>query len=140
MDLGSYALIFCSRFCAVKRGRNEINRRSLDSSVTIPHEATYRNLDQNRPVTNSNAEAAFNFCGCGWPQNMLIPKGNVEGFACQLFVMVTNGAVDQVRTHNIEHRVINCTYNVYCVIFKFCLDRLVTVLFKPLLLRLSVGD
>lgn len=83
---------------AVKRGRNEITRRCLNSSVTIPHEVTYRNLDKNRPAASSEAAAAsFNFCGCGWPQNMLVPKGNVEGFPVQVFVMISNGAIDQVR-------------------------------------------
>uniref|UniRef100_A0A481MQJ5 Phenoloxidase n=1 Tax=Nipponaphis monzeni TaxID=196483 RepID=A0A481MQJ5_9HEMI len=81
---------------SLKRGRNEISRSSLSSSVTIPHEATYRNLDSNTSAPNSEGAAAFNFCGCGWPQNMLIPKGNAEGLQCQLFVMVTNGSVDQV--------------------------------------------
>lgn len=79
--------------CIVTRGRNVINRRSIDSSVTIPHEITYRNLDNNRPVTGSQAENTFNFCGCGWPQNMLIPKGSSEGFPCHVFVMVTNDQV-----------------------------------------------
>ncbi|CAH1733225.1 phenoloxidase 1-like [Aphis gossypii] len=80
----------------LKRGRNDITRRSIESSVTIPHDVTYRNLDRNRPSGNSEAAAAFNFCGCGWPQNMLIPKGSSEGFQCQLFVMISNGANDQV--------------------------------------------
>lgn len=80
----------------MKRGRNEINRGSLESSVTIPHNVTYRNLENNRPAPNTNAETAFNFCGCGWPQNMLIPKGSAGGFQCQLFVMISNGSIDQV--------------------------------------------
>ncbi|XP_026816301.1 phenoloxidase 1-like [Rhopalosiphum maidis] len=80
----------------LKRGKNDIIRRSIDSTVTIPHEVTYRNLDKNRPSGNTDAAAAFNFCGCGWPQNMLIPKGSSDGFQCQLFVMVSNGANDQV--------------------------------------------
>ncbi|KAI4454575.1 larval storage protein/phenoloxidase [Holotrichia oblita] len=37
-----------------------------------------------------------NFCGCGWPAHLLIPKGNPEGFLCQLFVMVSNYADDRV--------------------------------------------
>lgn len=80
----------------VRRGRNEIVRRSIESSVTIPHEITYRNQGSNRPAANSDAAPMFNFCGCGWPQNMLIAKGSPEGFQCQLFVMVSNGEIDQV--------------------------------------------
>lgn len=86
----------CTIVFTVKRGRNEITRRSLESSVTIPHEVTYRNLDSNRPVANTSSAEVFNFCGCGWPQNMLIPKGSPEGFQCQLFVMVSNGENDEV--------------------------------------------
>lgn len=82
--------------CLVKRGRNEIVRRSTESSVTIPHEITYRNQGSNRPAANSEAAQTFNFCGCGWPQNMLIPKGSSDGFQSQLFVMVSNGEIDQV--------------------------------------------
>lgn len=82
--------------CTVKRGRNEIVRRSTQSSVTIPHEVTYRNQGVERPATTSDAAPAFNFCGCGWPQNMLIAKGSTEGFQCQLFVMISNGEFDQV--------------------------------------------
>ncbi|XP_022160595.1 phenoloxidase 2-like [Myzus persicae] len=81
---------------SLKRGRNEIVRRSIESSVTIPHEITYRNQGSNRPAANSDAAPMFNFCGCGWPQNMLIAKGSSEGFQCQLFVMVSNGEIDQV--------------------------------------------
>ncbi|XP_050442444.1 phenoloxidase 2-like [Adelges cooleyi] len=80
----------------LRRGRNEIERRSTESSVTIPFETTYRNLDANRPAVGTSGEAAFNFCGCGWPQNMLIAKGTPEGLPCQLFVMVSNGTNDQV--------------------------------------------
>lgn len=81
----------------MKRGKNEIVRLSTESSVTVPHEVTYRNLDNDRAPDNTEESEAFNFCGCGWPQNLLIAKGSPEGFPCQLFVMVSNGAVDQVR-------------------------------------------
>ncbi|CAG9854814.1 unnamed protein product [Phyllotreta striolata] len=75
-------------------GRNTVTRASTDSSVTIPFERTYRNLDANRPVGGDNL-ARFNMCGCGWPQNLLIPKGN-EGFMAQLFVMISNYSDDRV--------------------------------------------
>lgn len=75
---------------------NNIDRRSSMSSVTIPFERTFRNLDQNRP-TGGTALEQFNFCGCGWPQHMLIPKGTPEGLPVQIFVMVTDYAQDKVR-------------------------------------------
>lgn len=94
-------------FCTVVRGRNEITRQSSASSVTIPHEVTYRNLDNNRPAANTDAAESFNICGCGWPENMLIPKGTTDGYQSQLFVMVTN---DQVRRDNSNTR----TFKTLC--------------------------
>ncbi|CAG9765318.1 unnamed protein product [Ceutorhynchus assimilis] len=79
----------------LKQGQNTITRSSTDSSVTIPFERTFRDLDTNRP-TGGNDLAQFNFCGCGWPQNLLIPKGTSEGFQCQLFVMISNYADDVI--------------------------------------------
>ncbi|XP_050441246.1 phenoloxidase 1-like [Adelges cooleyi] len=79
----------------LKSGRNEIERRSTESSVTIPFEKTYQNMD-NVPDPQTPEGSAFNYCGCGWPQNMLIAKGTPEGLPCELFVMVSNGVIDQV--------------------------------------------
>lgn len=75
----------------MKSGTNEIERKSTDSSVTIPFKRTF-------PKIGGEVEKIdiMDFCGCGWPQHMLIPKGNSEGFQCQLFVMVTNQDEDQV--------------------------------------------
>ncbi|TMW41899.1 hypothetical protein DOY81_013022, partial [Sarcophaga bullata] len=81
---------------ALNPGQNTIRRRSTDSSVTIPFERTFRNLDANRPAAGSAEELEFNFCGCGWPQHMLIPKGLPEGMRCELFVMISNYEDDRV--------------------------------------------
>lgn len=81
----------------MKPGENTIKRRSTDSSVTIPFERTFRDVDTDRPAAGSQDEAAFNFCGCGWPQHMLIPKGLPgAGLACDLFVMISNYDDDRV--------------------------------------------
>lgn len=81
----------------VNPGQNTIRRRSTESSVTIPFERTFRNLDQNRPDAGTTDEAEFNFCGCGWPQHMLVPKGLPGGLRCELFVMISNYEQDRVR-------------------------------------------
>ncbi|XP_011202561.2 phenoloxidase 2 [Bactrocera dorsalis] len=81
---------------ALNPGQNTIRRRSTESSVTIPFERTFRNLDENRPAAGSADELEFNFCGCGWPNHMLIPKGLPEGLECELFVMVSNYDQDRV--------------------------------------------
>ncbi|XP_068145500.1 phenoloxidase 2 [Drosophila tropicalis] len=77
-------------------GPNTLRRRSTESSVTIPFERTFRNLDANRPADNTPEGLEFNFCGCGWPQNMLIPKGLPEGLPCDLFIMISNYENDRV--------------------------------------------
>uniref|UniRef100_A0A1A9WK12 tyrosinase n=1 Tax=Glossina brevipalpis TaxID=37001 RepID=A0A1A9WK12_9MUSC len=77
-------------------GMNTIRRRSTESSVTIPFERTFRNLDENRPAAGTARELEFNFCGCGWPQHMLIPKGLPEGLQCELFVMISNYTDDRI--------------------------------------------
>ncbi|XP_046607726.1 phenoloxidase 1-like [Neodiprion virginianus] len=79
----------------LRPGKNIIERRSDESSVTIPFERTFRNLDENRPV-GGDSLAQFNFCGCGWPQHMLIGKGSREGFPVTLFVMVSDINGDRI--------------------------------------------
>nr|CAD7257151.1 unnamed protein product [Timema shepardi] len=74
----------------LKPKTNLIERRSEESSVTIPFERTFRNLEAGRPTAAGDAMEQFNYCGCGWPQHMLLPKGNAEGFPSQLFVMVSD--------------------------------------------------
>lgn len=88
------------KLVTVKQGRNTILRESTQSSLTIPFERTFRDLDTNRPE-GGDALAQFNFCGCGWPQHMLIPVGKPEGMPCQLFVMISNYADDRVSNKNI---------------------------------------
>ncbi|XP_017787164.1 PREDICTED: phenoloxidase 2-like [Nicrophorus vespilloides] len=79
----------------LKAGKNTITRMSTQSSVTIPFERTFSDLDTNRP-TGGDALAQFNFCNCGWPQHLLLPKGTPEGYVCQLFVMVSNYDLDKI--------------------------------------------
>jgi tyrosinase len=55
--------IFLIFLVVVRPGQNILKRRSTESTVTIPFERTFRNLDS-RPT--GSGEAAFNFCGCGW--------------------------------------------------------------------------
>ncbi|KAL3279080.1 hypothetical protein HHI36_016594 [Cryptolaemus montrouzieri] len=79
----------------LKQGQNTIQRSSTQSAVTIPFERTFRDLETNRPQGGDEL-AKFNFCGCGWPHHMLIPKGSESGTACQLFVMVSNYNDDRI--------------------------------------------
>lgn len=78
-------------------GSNEIKRSSKLSSVTIPFEQTFRNRENESSTDKSETGMKYNYCGCGWPHHMLIPKGTPEGYKCELFVMISDYDLDKVR-------------------------------------------
>ncbi|XP_063368668.1 phenoloxidase subunit 1-like [Cydia amplana] len=80
----------------LRPGSNMIKRNSKDSSVTIPYERTFRSQDSRRGEPGTAEAAEFDFCGCGWPHHMLLPKGTAQGYPCVLFVTVTNWNEDRV--------------------------------------------
>lgn len=84
-------------FTLVNVGQNFIKRRSDESNVTIPFQQAY---DHQKPPADDAPQKdkdRLAFCGCGWPSNMLIPRGKRQNFACQLFVMISDGDEDQVK-------------------------------------------
>ncbi|XP_055603339.1 phenoloxidase 8-like [Uranotaenia lowii] len=80
----------------LRPGSNVINRRSDESSVTIPYDRTFRKVGTANQPTDVIDRDRFRFCGCGWPQHMLVPKGSPEGTQFDLFVMVSNFDQDTV--------------------------------------------
>lgn len=77
-------------------GKNTITRLSTQSEVTIPFEQTFRDLSAQTGNARAPGLAAFNFCGCGWPQHMLVPRGTETGSKYDLFVMLSNYEMDRV--------------------------------------------
>ncbi|RZF47724.1 hypothetical protein LSTR_LSTR005988 [Laodelphax striatellus] len=77
---------------------NTITRRSRQSRLVIPFERVFRDLNDTSSAPGGINE--FNFCGCGWPEHMMIPRGNAEGMPATLFVMVTNFQDDRVNQDN----------------------------------------
>lgn len=71
---------------------NNIMRRSDESSVTIPFERSFQRKD----VAFFPGTERQQFCNCGWPDHMLLPKGNAEGVPYDLFVMVSDYKNDTV--------------------------------------------
>nr|AII22868.1 prophenoloxidase [Antheraea pernyi] len=77
-------------------GNSTVRRKSVDSGVTIPFERTFRDQTQRPGDQGTQAAAEFDFCGCGWPQHMLVPKGTTQGYPMVLFVMISNWDDDKV--------------------------------------------
>lgn len=77
-------------------GANDIRQRSEQSSVTIPYERSFRRIGSQDQPTNPEELNQFQFCGCGWPQHMLLPKGTAIGSKFAIFVMISNYEQDQV--------------------------------------------
>lgn len=49
------------------------------------------------PLTGApDAGDAENYCDCGWPYNLLLPRGTRAGMSFRLFVMLTDWQKDQV--------------------------------------------
>lgn len=76
-------------------GQNEVRRRSDQSSVTIPYERSFRRIGSAYQPTEASDLAQFQFCGCGWPQHMLLPKGTLDGAKFDLFAMISDYVVDR---------------------------------------------
>ncbi|XP_031636845.1 phenoloxidase 1-like [Contarinia nasturtii] len=77
-------------------GENEIRRRSEDSSVTIPYERSFRRIGSLYQPERAEDLAQFQFCGCGWPQHLLLPKGSASGTRFDIFVMISDYEYDRV--------------------------------------------
>jgi len=48
-----------------------------------------------QPHRTPGSNAAANYCNCGWPFNLLLPKGTPEGMPFRLVVMLSDWATDQ---------------------------------------------
>nr|CCC55875.1 myriapod hemocyanin subunit type 1 [Polydesmus angustus] len=73
----------------LKPGHNIIRHNVNESSVTMPREQIYDSVKQWSTKEHDH-------CHCGWPEYMLFPKGNYEGMAFKLFVMVTDWDQDKI--------------------------------------------
>lgn len=76
----------------VRPGSNLIIRSAKDSSVTISKEPTFSDLLKGNGTTENSSE----YCSCGWPQHLLLPKGNSRGMKFHLFVMLTDWLDDVI--------------------------------------------
>lgn len=80
-------------------GDNRIIRPSLNSSVTVSWEKSFQaigKLTRLDPNLSPQQLQELEFCGCGWPHHLLLPKGNEAGSPFKLFVMISNFDDDAV--------------------------------------------
>lgn len=80
---------------ALKPGIALIYRRSDESSVTIRYDKLFVN-DHNRDVIDANNDIQNRYCGCGWPEHLLLPKGTINGARYYIFVMISNYDDDKI--------------------------------------------
>ncbi|KXJ82217.1 hypothetical protein RP20_CCG014933 [Aedes albopictus] len=80
----------------LRPGSNQITRRSDQSSVTVAFDRTFRQIKTDKDLPDRADLERFRFCGCGWPDHMLLPKGTPEGMRFDLFVMISNYADEDI--------------------------------------------
>uniref|UniRef100_A0A1W7RAE9 Hemocyanin subunit 3a n=1 Tax=Hadrurus spadix TaxID=141984 RepID=A0A1W7RAE9_9SCOR len=91
IDIQRRLYIELDKFTAnVAPGKNTIVRSSVDSSVTLSHQYTFDELEKGEGMDENRTE----FCSCGWPQHLLVPKGDTKGMKFHLFVMLTDREKD----------------------------------------------
>ncbi|GFT57363.1 hemocyanin F chain [Nephila pilipes] len=73
-------------------GKNTITRNSIDSSVTTKAAPSFEELLRG----DKGTEEDDSYCACGWPDYLLVPRGNHKGMDFVLFVMLTDYAKDRV--------------------------------------------
>jgi hypothetical protein len=56
----------------------------------------------------NDAQAAENYCNCGWPFHLLVPRGTPEGMPFRLLVMLTDWNEDRV------------SHDAHCGSMSFC--------------------
>ncbi|KAH8266304.1 hypothetical protein KR038_011975 [Drosophila bunnanda] len=92
-------------------GVNTIRRQSTESSVAIPFERSFRPVGADYQPKAADELARFRFCGCGWPQHLLLPKGNAQGMLFDLFVMISDYTQDSVQQPNTPNDACSTAYS-----------------------------
>jgi len=72
----------------LSNGTNIIERKSSDSSFLAKKQLSLYEL-QVKLLAGEISEDQFNWGGCGWPEEMLIPRGNETGMNFDLFIVLS---------------------------------------------------
>lgn len=71
------------------KGRNTINRRDVESTAAGKRQRSLLELETDLSSSKVPTPELEQFDGCGWPQNLLVPKGTRHGKEFSLVVMLT---------------------------------------------------
>nr|CCA94927.1 hemocyanin subunit f [Mastigoproctus giganteus] len=85
-------------------GKNVVTRKSSESNVVANKTPNFDELE--------GGASSDQFCSCGWPNYMLLPRGNHKGMEFELFVMLTDWGEDHVGSLS-DHHVCHDAFS-YC--------------------------
>ena len=73
-------------------------------------------VDQGVP-TNLPTDARTNFCGCGWPDHFLVPRGapSSAGMPFTLFAMATSWEEDRVVNETTGSPIDECIHSIHFI-------------------------
>jgi len=71
------------------KGRNTITRRDVESTAAGNRQRTLLELEKDLSSSTVATPELEQYDGCGWPQNLLLPKGTRHGKQFSLVVMLT---------------------------------------------------
>lgn len=84
---------------------NWIEMDKVTVTLTSPSSTTEVRLDTDSSVARKmgnysemDAQWVSTWCRCGWPQNMMLPVGKVDGMQFVAFCMATDDAIDVAKT------------------------------------------
>ena len=71
-------------------------RADTSSVIRKPAVKNFGTITMPNPQADADDDRGDVSCDCGWPYNLLLPRGTVAGMSFRLLVMLTDCAIDQV--------------------------------------------
>ncbi|CAG8436977.1 2944_t:CDS:2 [Diversispora eburnea] len=81
----------CDKAVVIRKPAQK-NETSMDSTAITAEYRTYLTQFSDKEVAEKE------FCNCGWPYNMIIPRGTKEGMKFKMIVFISDGLNDLVPT------------------------------------------
>jgi tyrosinase len=85
------------KFRHTVRGEHSVAVRHADASAVIRKPGLKPPGATRHSVFGADPHEEETYCECGWPYNLLLPRGTGDGMAFWIAAIVTDGAQDQVQ-------------------------------------------